>query len=226
MSDTLETSLGPLTVIPVEHASLILTFAGKVLYSDPCGGAERYAGLPRPTGILVTHQHSDHLDIATLEALAGPNVPLLVSRPVFEELPAPVRAHAKAIGNGEAGTIDGVQVRAIPAYNHSPDRLRYHPRGVGNGYLLSVGDKTIYISGDTEDTPEMRALTGVDLAFLPMNLPYTMTAEQAAAAARAFRPGIVYPFHYTGNDFPQRFAGLMEGSGTEVRLRDWYPRGA
>lgn len=109
---------------------------------------------------------------------------------------------------------------AVPAYNTTPDRLKYHPKGVGNGYVISFGDKKIYIAGDTEDIPEMRALTGIEVAFLPMNLPYTMTEEQAASAVEAFRPRIVYPYHYKGSD-PKKFAALV-GDAAQVRLLDWY----
>lgn len=223
MTDTIATGLGPLSVFPVEHASLVLAVGPHVIYSDPCWGVERYAHLPRPTGILVTHQHDDHLDIETLTALAGESVPLVVSPLVAKALPKALAARATVLANGESGTLDGLAVRAIPAYNTSLERLKYHPRGMGNGYLVDFGGTTVYIAGDGEDTEEMRALRDIALAFLPMNLPYTMVPEQAADAVRAFRPNVVYPFHYTGSDFPQTFARLLEGSGTEVRLRDWYP---
>lgn len=223
MTDTIATGLGPLTVHPVEHASLVLSAGRHVIYADPCWGLARYAGLPRPTGILVTHQHDDHLDLETLVPLAGESVPLVVSPLVAKALPKALAARATVLANGESGTLDGLAVRAIPAYNTSPERLKYHPRGMGNGYLVDFGGTTVYIAGDGEDTPEMRALRDIALAFLPMNLPYTMVAEQAADAVRAFRPRVVYPFHYTRNNFPQAFARLVADTDTEVRLRDWYP---
>jgi len=124
------------------------------------------------------------------------------------------------MNNGDTGTVDRLPVTAVAAYNLSADKQRYHPKGRGNGYVLSFGDKKIYIAGDTENTPEMAALTGIDVAFLPMNQPYTMTPEQAAEAVKAFKPKVVYPYHYKGTD-PQKFADLV-GSAAEVRLRDWY----
>ena len=134
--------------------------------------------------------------------------------------PEGLKAGAKLIGNGEKGEVDGVPFDAVPAYNTTADRLKYHPKGVGNGYVLHFGDKAIYVAGDTEDIPEMRALTGIEVAFLPMNLPYTMTEAQAADAVKAFKPRIVYPYHYKGSD-PKAFAALV-GGAAEVRLVDWY----
>ena len=225
-ADVIETSAGPLTVQPVEHATLVLSQGSHVLYFDPVGGAQRFAGMPAPTGILVTHEHADHFDTATLAELVGTRrVPVVCSQGVYDRLPEALHAPARPFGYGEAGEIDGVPVRAVEAYNTTPERLRYHPPGLGNGYLLGFGDTHVYVAGDTEPNPGMLGLAGVTVAFLPMNLPYTMVAEQAAEAVRAFRPKIVYPFHYTEGPEPQRFAGLVEGTeGLEVRLRNWYPK--
>lgn len=215
--DTLATAAGDLVVHPVAHASLAVLSGPHVIYADPA--KEDFSALPPPTGILITHAHGDHFDPASLLELAGA-APIVTTAEVMSKLPGPLRAQATVLRNGEAGSIDGLPVTAVAAYNTTPDRLKYHPQGVGNGYVLSFGDKTIYIAGDTEDTPEMRALTGIDVAFLPMNVPFTMTEQQAADAVKAFRPRIVYPYHYRGSD-TQKFKDLV-GDAAEVRLVDWY----
>lgn len=221
--DTITTADGDLIIHPVDHASLLLGWGDKVIYVDPVGGAARYADLPAPTGILITHGHGDHFDIPTLEAIAG-TAPILTSQEVFDKLPESLKGQAKAVANGASADLDGIPVMAIAAHNTTPDRMRYHPVGVGNGYLLDISDKTVYVAGDTEPTPEMLALTHIDVAFLPMNLPYTMTVEQAAEAVNAFKPAIVYPYHYSDSDLSVFEAAV--GDGVEVRLRNWYPNGA
>jgi L-ascorbate metabolism protein UlaG (beta-lactamase superfamily) len=220
MPDTFATSAGTLTIVPIHHASLILSVGKAVIYVDPVG-AERFAGQPAATAVLFTHGHSDHFDLPTLHAVAA-ELPETCNPDVAEKLPPAWREKAQVLANGDKGHIEGFEIEAMPAYNLTPDRQNYHPRGIGNGYVLSIGGKRIYIAGDTEDTPEMRALRGIDVAFLPMNLPYTMEPEQAADAAQAFRPVVVYPYHYGGSDFPQVFARLLDGTGISVRLADWY----
>jgi L-ascorbate metabolism protein UlaG (beta-lactamase superfamily) len=222
--DTLDTDKGPLTIRPINHATLALGFVGKTILVDPVGPAERYAGLPAPDAILITHEHSDHFNVETLTALAGGRAIEIVASPgVFDKLPAPLKASATRLANGETGTVLGLPVEALPAHNITPERLRYHPRGLCNGYVVRFGASRVYISGDTEDIPEMRALRDIAVAFLPMNMPYTMTGAQAAEAARAFRPRIVYPFHYLGGSENEAFAAaLRDEPGIEVRLRDWY----
>ena len=220
MADTIMTSAGDLVIHPVDHASLVLQWGGKVIYVDPVGGAERYAQLPEATSILITHGHGDHFDVPTLEALNSA-APLLTNQDVFDKLPEGLKARAKAISNGESGELDGVELRAVAAHNTSADRMKYHPIGVGNGYVLTFGDKHVYIAGDTEPTEDMLGLEGIDVAFLPMNLPYTMTPDQAVEAINTFKPGIIYPYHYGESDL-----SVLEGAladGVELRLRNWYP---
>jgi L-ascorbate metabolism protein UlaG (beta-lactamase superfamily) len=219
-ADILATSAGDIGIHPVRHASLVLTFGTEALYFDPAGGAALFDGLPPPTAILITHGHGDHYDVATLNAIAGDSAPILTTEDVLGKLPAALKARATALKNGEAGTIVGLPVDAVAAYNITENRKKYHPQGVGNGYVISVGDKRIYVAGDTEDTAEMRALSAIDVAFLPMNLPYTMSTEQVASAISAFRPAIVYPYHYQGGD-PAKLAELV-GDAAEVRLATWY----
>ena len=222
-ADILETSDGPVAIRPIYHASLVLAFRHQAIYLDPTGGAGRYRDLPRPDLVLLTHEHPDHLDIPTLEGVVSAETRILGAAVAVRELQGPLARKASTIAQGDHVTFNDVGITALPAHNLSPDRLKFHPRGVGNGYLLGFGDKTVYVSGDTEDIPEMRALAGVDVAFLPMNLPYTMTGPQAAGAVRAFRPKVVYPFHYLGGNENEVFAEALRGeAGIEVRLRDWY----
>lgn len=221
--DTLTTSDGNVTIHPVSHASLLLGWKDQVIYVDPVGGEALYKGLPAPTAILITHGHGDHFDVPTLQAIAG-SAQIITTKEVFDKLPEALKANAKALANGDKGTLVDIPVEAIPAQNTTADRMQYHPPGVGNGYLLTFGDKTVYVAGDTEPTPEMLALKNIAVAFLPMNLPYTMTPEQAAEAVNTFKPAVVYPYHYKGSD-PEVFKAAV-GPDTEVRLREWYPPGA
>ncbi|MBU1303996.1 MAG: MBL fold metallo-hydrolase [Alphaproteobacteria bacterium] len=221
--DAIATAEGNIIVHPVDHASLLLGFGDQVIYVDPVGGADRYKGLPAPTAILITHGHGDHFDVPTLEAIAG-NAPIITNADVFDKLPEGLKAQASALANGEDGTLNGIAVSAISAHNTTADRMNYHPVGIGNGYLITLGDKVVYVAGDTEPTPEMLALTGIEVAFLPMNLPYTMTPEQAAEAINTFKPAIVYPYHYGESDLSVLQPALAEG--IDLRLRNWYPNGA
>lgn len=217
--DSVATAEGDIIVHPVQHASLVIGFGAQVIYVDPVGGAEAYQGLPAPTAILITHGHGDHFDVPTLEAIAGA-APILTNQDVFDKLPAALKGNAAAIANGADTELAGIPVRAIGAYNLTAERLQYHPKGVGNGYVLTLGDKLVYIAGDTEPTPDMLGLKNIELAFVPMNLPYTMTQEQAAEAVNTFAPRIVYPYHYSGDDLAV-FVGAV-GTQSEVRRGKWY----
>lgn len=219
--DAIATADGDIIVHPVDHASLVLGFGDAVIYVDPVGGAALYEGLPPPTAILVTHEHGDHYDAPTLEAIAG-DAPLIVNPAVYAMLPETLKANATAMANGDAGEVAGLPIEAVPAHNTTADRMQYHPEGRDNGYVLTLGDKLVYIAGDTEPTDDMLALTGIEVAFLPMNLPYTMTPEQAAEAINTFKPAIVYPYHYGDSDLTPLES---VGDHTEVRLRQWYASG-
>ncbi len=215
---------GDLIVHPVDHASLLLGWKSEVIYVDPVGGAARYASFPPPTLVLITHMHGDHLDLATLQGVAGERADLIAPPTVAEKLPAHLRRRTKVLANGEETALRGLECRAVPAHNLTADRLKYHPKGRDNGYVLNLGGQRVYLSGDTEDIPEMRALENIDVAFVCMNLPYTMDVEKAAEAVRAFKPGIVYPYHSRGSDL-ERFKALVgTDRGIEVRLRDWYAK--
>lgn len=223
-ADSYKTERGEITIAPVQHASFVLTAPdGTVIYNDPVGGADLYKDFARPALILITHEHQDHFDPPTLAAIVGQDTRLIVNKAVYDKLPDDLRAGATALGYGDTMPVGQVSIEAMPAYNTTQDRLKYHPKGRDNGYVLTMDGKRVYIAGDTEDIPEMRALKDIFIAFLPMNLPYTMTTGQAADAVAAFKPEYVYPYHYRGTD-PKEFADkVAAGAGaTKVVMGPWY----
>lgn len=223
LGDMFETGTGEITVHPVSHASFVMETPEMVIYCDPAGGAATYADYPAPDLILITHEHGDHYDLPTLEGLVKDGTQMITNPAVYDMLPDALRAKATAMANGDSGSVGSMSIDAIPAYNITEGRLKYHPRGRDNGYILGIDGFRVYIAGDTEGTPEMRALKDIDLAFVPMNLPYTMDVDQAADAVADFAPTYVYPYHYRGND-PAEFARLLgdTGAATEVKMGPWY----
>lgn len=220
--DRIPTEHGAFVVHPVNHATVVLQSRDTVIYVDPVGGGRRFEGLPRPDVILVTDIHGDHLNADTLSAVAQESTRIIAPKAVVEKLPDGLSKKAVTLANGEKRTVAGIEVEAIPMYNLTPERMRFHDKGRGNGYVVTLDGKRVYFSGDTEDIPEMRALKDIDVAFVCMNLPYTMDVEHAADAVRAFRPKVVYPYHFRGSDV-NHFKELAEkGTDVEVRLRDWY----
>ncbi len=220
--DHVSTDQGDLVIHPVNHATVVMTWNDHALYVDPVGDTDRYSGLPKPDLVLITDIHGDHLSGETLAALVTDQTMMVAPQSVAAKLPENLRARTTILANGDAKTVGGVGIEAIPMYNTTPDRLKFHTKGRGNGYVLTMGGKRVYLSGDTEDIPEMRALKDIDVAFVCMNLPYTMTVEQAADAVRAFKPKIIYPYHYRGSDV-EKFKQLVgDDQGIDVRLRDWY----
>lgn len=226
--DMFETDAGPVTVHPVHHASVVLETPVGVIYVDPVGEASEYEGMPAADLILVTHEHGDHYNAEVLAAVKGENTQLITNPAVFDMLPEELKTNAQAMENGASASLTDLQIDAIPAYNTTEERKDFHPEGRDNGYVLTMDTFKIYISGDTEDTPEMRALEDIDLAFVSMNLPFTMTAEAAADAVREFAPTYVYPYHYRGRDGgtqdPAAFADLV-GDASQVQMGDWYKPG-
>jgi L-ascorbate metabolism protein UlaG (beta-lactamase superfamily) len=184
----------------------------------------RFEALKAPTAILVTHTHSDHLDPRAIAALRTPATRVIVPAVAAGMLLGVTGAQTMA--NGDRLDLGGgLVIEAVPMYNPAPDPkfgATFHPEGRGNGYVIAVGGARIYVAGDTGCTPEMKALTAIDVAFVPMNLPFTMTPEEAAACVKAMKPRVVYPYHYFESD-PATFASALAGSGVEVRLRSWYP---
>ena len=225
--DKIETTMGPLTVQPVQHASLILSVHGITVYADP-SGAENFKGQTAPDIILITDIHGDHFDIKTMEAVKKAGTLLVVPQVVADKLPASDKDHVIVLKNGDETSQSGISIRAIPMYNLPESPTAMHTKGRGNGYVLGIGGKLIYLSGDTQGIPEMRSLKNIDVAFICMNLPYTMDVKEAADAVLAFKPHIVYPYHYRGKDGlsdVNAFKSLVEAGdkNIDVRLRNWYP---
>lgn len=221
--DSYDTQSGKITVHPIAHASFVMTTPTMVIYCDPVGEASAYSAHPAPDLILITHEHGDHYKAETLSALVGENTRLVTNPAVYGMLPEDLKAKATAIANGETTTVEGMEIEAIPAYNTTEDRLKYHPKGRDNGYVLSIDGRRVYIAGDTEDIPEMRALSDIFIAFVPMNLPFTMDVDQAASAVAEFKPAYVYPYHYRESD-PQAFADKVAASEAEIEvvMGAWY----
>jgi L-ascorbate metabolism protein UlaG (beta-lactamase superfamily) len=216
--DVIPTSAGDLTITFVGHGTLMLRHGGKVVHVDPVGREADYSRMPKADLILITHEHGDHLDTGVVERLRKDGTQVLVSGSCEGRVPG-----AAVLQNGEAREVAGFRVEAVPAYNLVHTRAGgqpYHPRGNGNGYVITFADVRVYVAGDTENTPEMKALRNIDVAFLPMNLPYTMTPEMVVDATRSIRPRILYPYHFGQTD-PQVLVRLLAGlEGTEVRVRD------
>lgn len=217
--DHVATERGDVVLRPVNHAAVVLGWEGTAVYVDPAAGG--YDGLPKADVVLITHSHGDHFNVATVNSVSKTNAVVVAPQAVFSSLPAAMRARTVVLTNGATATLGALQVEAVPAYNAN------HPRGSGNGYVVTAGGRRFYFSGDTGNTPEMRALSDIDVAFLCMNLPFTMTVNDATNAVRAFLPRVVYPYHYRDQSGSQANAAMFRDrlgtdTGVEVRLRSWY----
>lgn len=226
--DAIETSTGKLSIQPILHATLAMTWNNLTIYVDPYGGAKAFEGLAAPHLILITDIHGDHMNLETLKAIETTRALIIAPQAVREKLPEELANQTIPLSNGASHKQFDITITAVPMYNLPETEDSRHPKGRGNGYVLELGGKRIYISGDTEDIAEMRALTNIDVAFVCMNQPFTMTVEQAASAVLEFKPKVVYPFHYRGqgglSDVEQFKKIVQEGnSSIEVRLRNWYP---
>jgi len=214
-----ETSAGTVNLTPLYHASMLLEAGGKNIYVDPAEPV-KFSGLPKADLILITDIHGDHMDPDSIAAISKPGTQIFAPPAVVKTVTS-----ATAISNGETKGWEGWTIEAIPMYNlkrgPAPGKL-YHDKGRGNGYVLTYGGKRFYISGDTEGVPEMRALKNIDVAFMCMNLPYTMPPDEAADAVKAFHPKVVIPYHYKDSDLTV-FENGLKGTGIEVKLLDWYP---
>jgi len=215
-----------LTVQPVQHATMVLTHGETTIYVDPVGGGAAFAGLAPPDVILITDIHGDHLDASTVAAVTTEDAIIVGPRAVVDGLGPQEKAKARVLANGETIDLHGVSVEAVPMYNLTEERSRFHSKGRGNGYVVTLGGQRIYISGDTEDIPEMRGLKDIDVAFVCMNLPYTMEVEKAADAVLEFQPRVVFPYHYRGQggfSDVERFKEIVSRNPQiEVRLLEWY----
>lgn len=226
-ADVMTTKIGNLSIQPIHHASLILTIPSLTIYADPVG-IDYFKNEKAPDIILITDIHGDHFDIKTIEALKKESTLLIVPQVVADKLPEADKTNLLVMKNDQQVTKPGISIQAIPMYNLPESPAAMHTKGRGNGYVLGIGEKNIYISGDTQGIPEMRSLKNIDIAFVCMNLPYTMDVKEAANAVLAFKPKIVYPYHYRGKEgfsdtteFKKRVEAVDKD--IEVRLRNWYP---
>lgn len=216
-TDIVKTSAGNLEITFIGHGTMMFKFGGKVIHIDPLTQLADYTKLSQADFILITHEHSDHLDLKALGILRTEKTVV-----VCPKICTPQVTGATVMNNGDVKTIEGLEVKAVPAYNliHKRDNGQpFHPQGHGNGYIITFGDRNVYVAGDTENIPEMKKLKDIDIAFLPMNLPFTMTPEMVADAAQAFQPKILYPYHYGETDTSKLVALLKDTKGIEVRIR-------
>ena len=215
--DVIPTSGGDLEVSFIGHGSLMLNYDGRTIHVDPYSRLADYSKLPKADIVLLTHHHRDHLDPMALRQIRTEKTIIVLTEACSEKVDG-----GRIMYNGDVQTIESIKVEAVPAYNlvHRRENGQlFHPRGEGNGYVLTFGETRLYIAGDTENTPEMKALQQIDYAFLPMNLPYTMTPEMVADAARGFKPGVLYPYHYGDSDTSRIVELLKDSPAIEVRLR-------
>jgi len=216
-----------INVQPIEHATFMLGWKDKQLLFDPSTDPNKLKKLTAPDLVFITDIHGDHFNIGALRALDLSKAILVVPPVVAEQLPDDLRTKTKILKNGETTELAGIKIEAVPMYNLPESKDAFHPKGRGNGYILQLGDKRVYISGDTEDTPEMRNLKDIYLAFVCMNMPYTMTEKQAADAVLAFQPQVVYPYHYRGQQGKSdifAFKHLVNEKNPQIKIiiRDWY----
>jgi L-ascorbate metabolism protein UlaG (beta-lactamase superfamily) len=217
VSDTIKTAQGHLVISFLGHSSLMMSWNGRTIHSDPVSSEADYAKLPKADIILISHDHDDHLDLKAVAHAQTAATKIVGNPDVAKQIPQTI-----VMRNGDKQIVDGLLIEAVPAYNMvhmaSPGKP-FHPKGVGNGYVVSFGDLRLYLAGDTESTPEMKQLQNIDIAFLPMNLPYTMTPEMVADAACAFQPKILYPYHQGETDLSKLVALLKDEQGIDVRIR-------
>jgi len=216
-TDVVKTSAGDLTITFIGHGTLMFNFGGKVIHVDPYSDVADYSTLPKADLILLTHEHRDHLDLKALNAVRTEKTVVVLTETCAKQVQG-----GMVMMSGDVKTVEGLNIEAVPAYNlvHKRDTGQpFHSKGVGNGYVITFGDKRVYVAGDTENTPEMKALKNIDIAFLPMNLPYTMTPEMVADATKAFKPKILYPYHFGETDTSKVVSLLKDTPEVEVRIR-------
>jgi L-ascorbate metabolism protein UlaG (beta-lactamase superfamily) len=216
-TDTIKTSAGDLKIMFLGHGTLIFTFAGKIIHVDPYSKVADYTKLPKADVILLTHEHLDHLDLKALNPVRTQKTLVVLTQTCSKQVEG-----GMVLNNGDTKIVEGLKIEAVPAYNiiHKRDGQPFHPKGIGNGYVITFGDKRVYVAGDTENIPEMKGLKGIDIAFLPMSAPFTMTPEMVADAAKAFTPKILYPYHYGETNTSKLLDLLKDTKGIEVRIRN------
>ena len=215
--DIIETRAGDLKITFIGHGTLMFEFEDKVIHIDPWTQLADYTKMARADIILVSHEHGDHLDKKAIGLIRKEGTQIVLSESCAQQVDGGL-----IMKNGDERTVEGLKIEAVPAYNilhKRPNGSPFHPKGIGNGYIISFGDKRVYVAGDTENTPEMKRLRNIDVAFLPMNLPYTMTPEMVADAAKAFKPKILYPYHYGETDTTILVNLLKDSKDVEVRIR-------
>jgi L-ascorbate metabolism protein UlaG (beta-lactamase superfamily) len=220
LKDHIPTDGGELTITFLGHATLMLEYQGKIIHVDPAVKKVDYGMLPKADLILITHEHGDHYDVSAIEQLKKQDTQIIVNQAVKDK-----GSDGQVMANGDSIEILDLLIKAVPAYNIVHKRENgelYHPKGRDNGYIITFANHQLYIAGDTENTPEVKALKGIDIAFLPMNLPYTMSPEMVADAVRSFKPTVLYPYHYRGTDPNTLIALLKDQQHTEIRLRKMY----
>lgn len=211
--DVVKVNNGEVTITCIGHGTLMFDYNGTIIHVDPVSTEADYGKLPKADIVLITHGHHDHLDEKAMDQIRKDDTEVVDTEESHEKAKGTV-----TLKNGDSATVKGIKVEAIPAYNTSSGRDQFHPQGRDNGYILTLGGKRFYVAGDTEDTPEMKALRDIDVAFLPVNQPYTMTPAQAVTAAKAFKPKILYPYHF-GDTKVEEIADGLKGEDVEVRIR-------
>jgi L-ascorbate metabolism protein UlaG (beta-lactamase superfamily) len=218
--DHLVTTNGDVIIRPINHASFVMSWNGQMIYNDVVGSSTLYAGLPKADLVLVSHHHGDHFSVSTIDAVRKTNGIIVAPLGVFNSMTATLRTNTIVLGYGASTNLLGLTIEAVPGYNSN------HPYGTNNSYIVTIAGKRLFMSGDTGGVPEMRALTNIDVAFIAMNLPFTMSVPDAVSTVRAFRPKVVYPYHYSPSTPPSdvnQFKQLVgQDLGIEVRLRKWY----
>jgi L-ascorbate metabolism protein UlaG (beta-lactamase superfamily) len=219
--DTISTSKGNLVIHFIGHGSLYFEFGGKIIFIDPFSKLANYSEFPKADLVLITHSHGDHFDTTALNSIVTEKTITVLTEDCMST--GKFLKPTQLMKNGDKKIFSGIEIEAVPAYNiiaKRPDGKPFHPKGEGNGYILTFGEKRVYIGGDTENIPEMKDFGKLDVAFIPMNLPYTMTPELAAEAAKILKPAILYPYHYGNTDTNRLLELLKDEKGIEVRIRD------
>lgn len=216
-TDTIKTSAGNLRITFIAHGTLMFEFNNKVIHADPVSRYADYSKMPKADLIVVTHHHGDHLDKSAIDLIKKDNTDLVLTKLCKDKI-----EEGTILNNDREKTFQGINVKAVPAYNlvHMRDNGEpFHKKGECNGYVLTFGNKKVYVAGDTENVPEMKNLSGVDIAFVPMNLPYTMTPEMAADAVNMLNPKIFYPYHFGNTNVNELLELLKDKKDMEIRVR-------